>query len=376
MRLLIINSEYPPVGAGAGNASANIARLLAQAGHEVVVVTTGYRDLAREEIVHGIRVLRGPTRRNRLDRSTALEQVAFMLGATIRCLGLARQARPQAILAFFGLPSGAVAWFLKMALGIPYVVSLRGGDVPGFRPYDFWLYHRVAVPLLRLVWNGAAALVANSEGLRTLANEFDERARIQIIPNGVDTTRFTPGDRSWNSPTVLSVGRVVHQKGLDLGLAALAGLKELAWEWRIAGDGPQADYLKRSVSRESMESRVRFLGWIDADQLVKQYQEASIFMFPSRHEGMPNALLEAMASGLPVVASEVAGNEELVIGGHTGLLVPTDDSDALREALRALLTDADLRARMGRAGRARAAREYTWARAAEAYETLIRKAVG
>jgi len=110
MRLLIINSEFPPVGAGAGNASAHLARRLVSAGNEVVVVTAGYRGLAKDETVDGIRILRGPAYRKRVDRSTALEQVRFMIGATLRCLTLVGSFRPAAVLAFFGLPSGAVAW--------------------------------------------------------------------------------------------------------------------------------------------------------------------------------------------------------------------------------------------------------------------------
>ena len=203
MRVLIINSEYPPVGAGAGNASANIAQRLAASGNEVAVVTAGHRGLRQEETVRGVRVLRGPTNRRLIDRSTASEQVAFILGATARCLGLVGRFRPDVVLAFFGLPSGAVAWFLKLVFRIPYVVSLRGGDVPGFRPYDFWLYHRIAVPFLRVIWHGASGIVANSKGLRELAGRFDRKAEIAVIPNGVDLERFQTARRNWSAPQIL-----------------------------------------------------------------------------------------------------------------------------------------------------------------------------
>ena len=75
---------------------------------------------------------------------------------------------------------------------------------------------------------------------------------------------------------------------------------------------------------------MHFLGWETADEVKKQYAQANLFLHPSRHEGMPNAILEAMASGLPVIATHIAGNEELVVEGHTGLLVPVDDVKALR----------------------------------------------
>ena len=193
MKILILNSEYPPVGGGAGNATANIARLLAKMGSEVVVLTSRHGTLPPEELCEGVRILRGPTLRRHADRSTALEQVSFIVGAFLRSFNLMRQFKPDVILAFLGLPSGAIAWLLKVSSGIPYVVSLRGGDVPGFRPYDFWLYHKIAVPWLHLIWHGSSAVVANSRGLYDLAKAFEFGDWDSIIPNGVDFADISSG---------------------------------------------------------------------------------------------------------------------------------------------------------------------------------------
>jgi glycosyltransferase involved in cell wall biosynthesis len=288
---------------------------------------------------------------------------------------LARIARPDVSLAFFGLPSGAVAWFLQLMLGIPYVVSLRGGDVPGFRPYDFWLYHRIAVPFLHVIWRGAKVVVANSEGLRSLARAFDSRVDIRVVPNGVDTERFAAAERKWDPAIVLSVGRIVHQKGLDVALQALAGLRDLDWHWRIAGDGPELPTLRARIAQAGLASRASFLGWQTSEQLRQEYARANLFLFPSRHEGMPNAMLEAMASGLPVIATRIAGNEELVENEQTGLLVQSEDPDALMSALRRVLPDGVLRAKMGRAGRARAAATYGWEKAASDYRSMLEEAI-
>src|SRR5512138_1135212 len=331
MKILIINSEYPPVGGGAANASAHIARLLAQRGNEVVLLTSQYGNLPGEQSYDGVRVLRCPTRRAHADRSTASEQVLFILGASVRSLWLIRRFRPDVTLAFFGLPSGAVAWLLKVLAGIPYVVSLRGGDVPGFRPYDFWLYHKLAVPWLHPIWREAAAVVANSRGLYDLAHAFDSQVDISIVPNGVDAEEFRAQAHDWSSPRLLSVGRVVYQKGYDVAVRALAGLKDLPWEWSIIGDGPQLPVLERMVREQGLSDRVHLLGWASSEQLKEQYARANVFVHPSRHEGMPNAVLEAMASELPAVATRIAGNEELIEDQETGLLVPVDDVDALRE---------------------------------------------
>ena len=176
-------------------------------------------------------------------------------------------------------------------------------------------------------------------------------------------------------PRLLSVGRLVRQKGLDVGLQALAGLKGLEWEWNIAGDGPQMGALRTQAAALGLEGRVHFLGWQSRAELLKWYDRSSLFLFPSRHEGMPNAVLEAMACGLPVVATRIAGNEELVLDGETGCLVQSEDADGLKTALQGLLTDPSRREQMGRASRRRVQEEYSWDNTARQYEDMLEKAI-
>ncbi len=371
MKILILNSEYPPIGGGAGNASANIARLLTGMGDDVLLLTARFGDLPHEEAHDGLRIIRVSALRKRMDRSGAIEQLAFVAAASFRILSLVRQFKPDAALAFFGLPSGAVAWLIKKIYGVPYVVSLRGGDVPGFRPYDFKLYHKIAAPFLRVIWHSASAVIANSKGLHDLAAAFDSTIEIPVIPNGVDLEKFPFPARDWSAPRLLSVGRLVYQKGLDLAMQALSDLKDIPWTWTIAGDGPQMVVLQAMAAEHGLSERIHFWGWQKAEQLKEQYCAANLFLFPSRHEGMPNAVLEAMASGLPVVATRIAGNEELVVNGETGALVPTEDVESLRESLRPLLVDAKMRERMGRASRQRVAQSFGWNRVAEQYQKIL-----
>ncbi len=374
MKIFLLNSEYPPIGGGAGNASANIARLLAGAGHDLLLLTTHFDDLPRDETCDGVHILRVPALRRRPDRSNAVEQISFILAASFRAFRLVRRFRPEVTLAFFGLPSGAVALLVKKVFGVPYIVSLRGGDVPGFRPYDFRLYHKIAAPFLHLVWHQAFAVVANSRGLHDMAAAFDASVKISIIPNGVDLEQFNAPERDWSPPRLLSVGRVVYQKGLDLALQALAGLRDLEWQWSIAGDGPQRPVLQAMVREHGLQDRVQFLGWQSAGQLKQLYAVANLFLFPSRHEGMPNAVLEAMASGLPVVATRIAGSEELVADRLTGALVPSENADLLREALKPLLVDGNLRRQLGHASRLRVEQSFGWKQVAEQYRSLLEEA--
>ena len=373
MRILLLNSEYPPIGGGAGNASAHIATQLEKMGHIVTVVTAHFGTLPAKGKQDGVTLYRVPALRRRQDRSNPLEQIAFIVSASLQTIRLMSSLKPDATLAFFGVPSGAVAWLLKKIYNIPYIISLRGGDVPGFRPYDFHIYHRLLAPFLRTVWKNAAGVVANSNGLRQLANAFDARFEIPVIPNGIDLNAYSSAGRDWLVPRLLSVGRVVHQKGLDLAMRALGELKQLNWEWRIAGDGPQLQGLQSLAKELGIGDRVHFLGWQSREQLIESYQQANVFLLPSRHEGMPNAMLEAMASGLPVIASCIAGSEELVLDGKTGYLFPSEDIGSLQAALRKMLSDPILREQMGATSRLHAEANYSWASTAGQYALLLEK---
>jgi len=162
-------------------------------------------------------------------------------------------------------------------------------------------------------------------------------------------------------------GRLVYQKGLDLLLAALGRLPDADFELHLVGDGPQRPELEEAAATLGIGGRVIFHGWLHRPELARTLRGMDLFVFPSRDEGMPNAVLEAMASGLPVVASAIAGSEELVLPERTGLLVPPEDADALAKALARLIADAPLRREMGAAGRERVERQYSWASAATLY---------
>ncbi len=376
MRILLLNPEYPPIGGGAGNAARHLAQALVRRGHSVRVVTAHLRGLPRRQDDNGVQVWRIPALRRRADRSGAVEQAAFVLAALPAVVRQIYTWQPRGILAFFGAPSGIVTWLLHPWLRVPYVVALRGGDVPGFRPYDFARYHRLLAPLLRRVWRQAAAVVANSQGLRTLAQRFAPEVPIAVIPNGVDPQRFRPpSHRAWLPPRLLFVGRLVYQKGLDVLLQALAALpREQDWHLTLVGDGPYRATLEQQATTLGLRARLTFVGWQPPERIPTFYAAANLFVFPSRDEGMPNAVLEAMAAGLPVVATAIAGNEELLTP-QTGRLVPPGDADALRATLHTLLPEAEVRQTLGAAARQRVLAHYTWDAVAEQYEALLERIV-
>jgi len=373
------------LGGGAGNASACLAAELADLGNEILLLTTRYRDFPQQEKIrtkdgNSYLLKRLSALRRKEERSNALEQGFFMLTAAVYGLPIVRQWQPQVVIAFFGVPCGAAALFWKWMLGVPYIVSLRGGDVPGFRPYDFALYHRMISPLLHVVWKQAKAVVANSNGLRELAHRFDSNVPIEVIPNGVDSELFRPAasrmqqlNDSHGGLRLLFVGRIVYQKGLDILFHALGGVREYTWQLTVVGDGPLREPLMRLAEDLGIADRIKFVGWVHRDKLPDIYRQADVFVFPSRHEGMSNVVLEAMASGLPVIATDIAGNHDLVVHGKNGFLIKPEAEVELREVLKQIMRQPRQLSAMGKEAQQFIIQHYSWRKAAEQYLAVMHR---
>jgi len=364
-RILFINYEYPPVGGGGGNAMRHIAREMARRGHAPFVLTAAQGDLPEMDVSDGVTVRRIPALRRRIERSSIPEMIAFMAAAALAAPGYARQWRIDAVIAFFTLPSGPPAWLLRRTNKLPYVIALRGGDVPGFDPLTMRLSHALTGGIIRWLWHDADAVIANSQGLAEMARAHDPEQTVGVIPQGADTVGITPKtryDAGVDRPVeLLTVGRLAKHKGLDVLLAALALLPtDVRWRLTIVGDGPERGALEAQAAHLRLTDRVAFKGWARREALPEIYRANDIFLLPSREEGMANVLMESMCAGLPVVATRIAGSSEAVIEGETGRLVPSEDAPALAHAIELLARDPAARERMGRAGRARVESTYSW----------------
>jgi glycosyltransferase involved in cell wall biosynthesis len=370
MRILLINYELPPIGAGAGNATDQIARCLAGAGLEVLVLTSRYRTLPARERRDGYLIWRAPAVRRRVDRCSPAEMLTFMIGAAPLAVAIGRRWRPDAACAFFGVPSGPLALLLRNLFGIPYLVSLRGGDVPGFMGRELALLHRLTLPATLSIWRHSAGLIANSPGLVALARRTWPAAPIELIPNGIDLETFRPPDRRRPARPLrlLCVGRLASQKGVVHLLDALAQARSSP-RLRVVGDGPERPQLERAAHALGLGQRVEFMGWVPRADLPRHYGWADAFVLPSLDEGMPNVVLEAQASGLAVVGTDVAGTRDLVEPERTGLLVPPADPAALAAAIDRL-EDAALVCELGNSSRL-AALAYGWEGVAARYQRTL-----
>ncbi|HVV28501.1 MAG TPA: glycosyltransferase family 1 protein [Rhizomicrobium sp.] len=261
---------------------------------------------------------------------------------------------------------GRAALKLAREMGIPAVASYHTRYETYLKHY--WYLAPLEGWLTRYLggfYGACREVYVPSESVRAALLADGLRDNFKPWPRGVDTARFSPERRGhgWRARrgigagelVILHVSRLVREKRLDTLTAALRQVEGagLAHRAVIVGDGPDRAFAERELPH------ALFTGFLDGDELADAYAAADIFVFPSDSESFGNVTLEAMASGVACVCADATGSRSLVVPGETGLLAPADDAGAFARAILALAQDADLRARMGAAGRARAL-TYSW----------------
>jgi glycosyltransferase involved in cell wall biosynthesis len=256
--------------------------------------------------------------------------------------------------------------------GLPYVAHFHLDVGPsgrfGFllRAYKPW----VLGPVLRAA---AIVVVFTDEQRATVAAKYRiDPARIAVIPNGVDETFFYGSQRILHPrPRLLFVGRLSTQKNLLLFLNSLDGVSE-RFETTLVGEGEHEAVLRKAAYGLQLQN-VRFHGRADRGELRELYKNADVFVLPSEREGMPLVLLEALAMGLPIVATDVSGNRDLVVHGQNGMLVPLGDPSAMRQALLYVTSDLERYRRMSETSR-RLAGRYSWRTVGDEFEQVYAQA--
>jgi glycosyltransferase involved in cell wall biosynthesis len=384
MRLAIVTNTYPPHDiSGVGTLVVELAGQLRATGHQAVVLTrrappgdpfavaTGGPKLLFPLAV--ARTYLRARREGHFDGVHVHESDGVVVALLVRVARL------------LGRPAGRAR--LVATLQVSYVRERRsvravrtGGEVVSRPTPSERVFAWLRAPILALLGRATARLadrvVAPSRATAAELREDYGVTAAAVIANGIAPAPAAPEpaprDPAAGGPVVLYAGRLRTRKGVAVLLEAFARLRTERPEALLvlAGDGEQRPALEAQARRLGIAAAVHFLGAQPRDAMSARYAAADLFCLPSLYEGFPLAILEAMAAGLPVVATAVAGVPEAVDHGVTGLLVPPEDAAALARALGELAADPERARRMGEAGRRRVETEYAIPRVAAAYLEL------
>ena len=305
---------------------------------------------------------------------------AFVFARIVgRVRELIRSNRIDVIHAHGPLPAGHAAMLLSSELGVPYVVSVHGLDAfsneqIGGRVGE-WC-RRIS----RRVFHGSRRVICVSEVVRgRVLSESGSRVRTSVVYNGVDTEFFSPsGEPPLDKPTLLAVGNLLANKGQEVLVRAIASIvpdfPSLSLD--LIGDGRELPRLRELVTKLGLEGRVRFHGRQPRRQVADAMRRCTIFVLPSRYEGLGCVYLEAMSCGKPVIGCRGQGIAEVIRQGSNGYLVGAGNDKELALVLEILLRDQQRRDNMGRAARDTIVERFTLAQQADSLARIYRECAG
>jgi glycosyltransferase involved in cell wall biosynthesis len=347
-----------------GGAQTCVAQLLPELAqqHDVTVAAHGPGPLRQAAVEAGASLVELRNVRRRIGIRDAL--------GLVELIRLTRRVRPDIVHAHSS-KAGVLGRLAAALCRVPAVVFTAHGWAfkaeTGFRSRLYLYADRLTARVTSRV-----ICVSETERREGLAAGTCDARRTIVIRNGVDSEAFAVRSHARTArPRIVSVGRLKAPKDLATLLRALALIREDPFEAVIAGDGPERAMLEALIKDLGLRDAVELVG--ELDDIPSLLAESDCFVLSSTSEGMPISILEAMAAGLPVVASDVGGVHELVTEGKTGYLVPPGDATALGAALQQVLRDPDLRAELGARARSTVESEFTVSRVQREHATLYQE---
>lgn len=359
LRIGLVGPLPPPAG-GMANQTRQLARLLGEGGAQTVVLQTNAP--YRPAWIGNVRGLRAAFR------------LTPYLAALWRAAGKVDLFHVMANSGWSWHLFAAPALRVARLRGIPAVVNYRGGEAAEFL--------RESAASVRAAMRGDTLLAVPSGFLQEIFGRHAMRA--EVIPNIVDLARFRPeatAARAAAAPHLVVARNLEPIYGNDIAIKAMPAILAACPGARltIAGSGPALAALTQLAAGQGVAGAVRFTGRLDPDAMAALYREADLVLNPTRVDNMPNSVLEAMASGVPVISSAVGGVPFVIENGVTGLLVRPDDPQAMADAAISLLDAAPRRAALREKALAEVAR-YAWPEVAplwrDAYGRLIERGRG
>lgn len=363
----MLNYEFPPVGGGAGKAHQSLLRQYANTQNlKIDLLTSASKPgFFEEQFSANITIYKVGVHKKSLHHWRKIEVIEWLLKARSHYQRLLLNNDYAFAHAFFGFPTGWLCY--RTAKKLPYIISLRGSDVPG-KHARLQLDYKILGPVFKLIWKNAAALVACSEGLKNRALSFLPNVSIDVIPNGVDLEQFYPAQTNQKTETLklLTVGRLSVTKRVEIliDVAELLSRQGCKLHLTIVGGGDLENNLRKMVLQKNLANIVEITGRVESEKMPQLYCQNHIFISATIQEGMSNAMLEAMASGLPIVTTPCEGVKELI--ADNGIVVQQTKAESIANAIKSITENEKLYDKMCSEAR-KQAENFSWKSIADKY---------
>lgn len=363
---------------------------------EVIVLAPHHKNAKRFELMHGLKVHRFryffPYKLERLCYQGGIHQNMksmplvrflipfFFVSELLNTLLLIRKYRINLMHAHWILPQGLIAAIIKKLFGVPYIVTAHAGDI-------FPLKSKYLKFLAKLVLENADFCTTNSTYTRNSVKRISKIKNIDIVPMGVDLAAFgrsrknTKKELKISGKMILAVGRLAEKKGMAYLIMAMPNVlrKFPGSKLVIVGDGSEKQPLLDKARELSLQDSIIFVGNVKNERLPDYYSSADVFVGPSiitksgDTEGLGVVFLESLASGTPVIGSNVGGIPDIIKNGKTGLLVPEKKPDEISNAIIKILSDRKLSGKLAANGQKHVKTNYSWETVSEGFIKIMQK---
>ena len=378
MRIVLITDLFFPNVGGVESVVYNLATEFAAKNHNVTVIAAKTpRDLPSYEIINGIDVYRLHFILPTLRLKSILGFFSIGIITNLKLIWLLRKIKPDIVNTHFVYANGFYTLLSKLLLKYPLMVSVHGNDVQKY-PYE----SRICKIILSNILERADAITACSASLLKETSLIRKKPNKVFcpIPNGIDVKEFKINTKYIHPrPYLFSMGRFVHKKGFDILINAfkIVTLKKDNIDLIIAGKGDEWENCSKLIDELNLAKRVKLLGFVERNEVVKLYVGCEFFILPSRREPFGITNIEAMAAGKTIIASDVDGVPEIIKNGENGILFKSESIDELAEKILWLFENNEIKENMGRKGKLMAEKDYNWQSIANSYiniyETILRR---
>jgi glycosyltransferase involved in cell wall biosynthesis len=371
---MVLSTPFPPTE-GIGYYTYNLSKILIEKGHEVIVLTRSSNNKIQKQEMNGIKIIRAPF-------IPFYPFYLYIHGKSMNKIFKQLESDVDIVHIHSPLPS-------LIKTNLPTLLTIHTPMLTDYRLVKMQSFYGILSKIsARIVSYPQELKLINASDIITtstnsIANELKDHylngKKVIVTGNGVDENIYLPGNKAIEKDKkyILFVGRMDREKGLfDLVESGKYICKKRSDVFFIiAGKGKDMQKVQNKVKKAGLQNKFIFMGQVEEDKLVKLYQNASIFVLPSYHEGLPTVLLEAMSCGLPVIATDVRGNRDLISNNENGIIVRPRSPKKLADAIISLLDNEKTKEILGKNARKTIIDNYTWAKISDkfisSYESLL-----
>ncbi len=364
---MIISTPFPPEE-GIGFYVYNLSKKLIERGHEITVITRGSIK-TQNEVLEGINIIKVPF----------LPLYPFH----VQFHGYFVNRMFNSIKNEFDIVHIHTPLTPPLKTSLPIITTIHGSMLGNAKDIEIVDLKSLGTKFLTkyISYSLVSQLIISSSGITTVSNSVKTELKeyyflnnVSVVGNGVDEEKFVPSNEKGNY--ILYVGRLSYGKGLfDLLKIAKEIVKDHDIHFCLVGKGELEKKLKKIIKKEKLDNNVKLLGSLKHDELIKIYQKAKLFLFPSYYEGFPTVVLEAMSSGVPVLVSDIEAHKNFITDGKDGILIKKGSIDDASQKISYLLNNPDLMDKLGKNARITIEMKFSWNEISKIFEEIYFKTV-